>query len=67
MEANEYNLCVQDWADALFRFACKCTGQAADAHDVVAEGDAEEVVEYAGANEDVIGCVISAITESAKD
>ena len=35
MEANEYNLCVQQWADALFRFACKCTGQAADAHDVV--------------------------------
>lgn len=35
MEANEYNLCVQEWADALFRFACKCTGQASDAHDVV--------------------------------
>jgi RNA polymerase sigma factor (sigma-70 family) len=35
MEVNEYNLCVQKWADALFRFACKCTGQAPDAHDVV--------------------------------
>lgn len=35
MEANEYNLCVRQWADALFRFACKCTGQPADAHDVV--------------------------------
>ena len=35
MTANEYNECVQDWADALFRFACKCTGQADDAHDVV--------------------------------
>jgi len=35
MDANEYNLCVQQWADALFRFACKCTGQASDAHDVV--------------------------------
>ena len=35
MEANEYNACVLEWADALFRFACKCTGQANDAHDVV--------------------------------
>ncbi len=35
MEANEYNACVQEWADVLFRFACKCTGQASDAHDVV--------------------------------
>jgi len=35
MEVNEYNACVQEWADALFRFACKCTGQASDAHDVV--------------------------------
>lgn len=35
MEQNDYNACVQEWADALFRFACKCTGQAADAHDVV--------------------------------
>jgi len=35
MEANEYNACVREWADALFRFACKCTGQASDAHDVV--------------------------------
>lgn len=35
MEVNEYNACVREWADALFRFACKCTGQADDAHDVV--------------------------------
>ena len=35
MEANEYNVCVQQWADALFRFACKCTGRQADAHDIV--------------------------------
>ncbi len=35
MEVNEYNLCVREWADALFRFACKCTGQAGDAQDVV--------------------------------
>ncbi len=35
MEANEYNVCVREWADALFRFACKCTGQPSDAHDVV--------------------------------
>ena len=35
MEVNEYNACVQEWADALFRFACKCTGQPDDAHDVV--------------------------------
>jgi RNA polymerase sigma-70 factor (ECF subfamily) len=35
MEVNEYNACVREWADALFRFACKCTGQADDARDVV--------------------------------
>jgi RNA polymerase sigma-70 factor (ECF subfamily) len=35
MEVNEYNECVQDWADALFRFACKSTGQEADARDIV--------------------------------
>ena len=35
MEVNEYNFCVHEWADALFRFACKCTGNVADAHDVV--------------------------------
>lgn len=35
MEVNEYNTCVHEWADALFRFACKCTGQPDDAHDVV--------------------------------
>jgi RNA polymerase sigma factor (sigma-70 family) len=35
MDAKQYNTCVQEWADALFRFACKCTGQQSDAHDVV--------------------------------
>lgn len=35
MTADQYNVCVRDWADALFRFACKCTGQQTDAHDVV--------------------------------
>lgn len=35
MDANEYNTCVKQWADALYRFACKCTGSQADAHDVV--------------------------------
>ncbi len=35
MEVTEYNACVQEWADALFRFACKCTGQRDDANDVV--------------------------------
>ncbi len=35
MEPNDYNACVQQWADALFRFACKCTGNGEDARDVV--------------------------------
>lgn len=35
MELNDYNACVQQWADALFRFACKCTGNEEDARDVV--------------------------------
>ncbi len=35
MNATQYNECVQQWSDALFRFACKCTGQASDADDVV--------------------------------
>lgn len=35
MDAREYNTCVHDWSDALFRFACKCTGNQADAHDIV--------------------------------
>jgi RNA polymerase sigma-70 factor (ECF subfamily) len=35
MDAKQYNQCVQEWADALFRFACKCTGQQSDASDVV--------------------------------
>jgi len=38
MDANEYNASVQEWADALFRFACKSTGQASDAHDLVQNG-----------------------------
>jgi RNA polymerase sigma-70 factor (ECF subfamily) len=35
MELNDYNACVKQWADALFRFACKCTGNEEDARDVV--------------------------------
>ena len=35
MDVNDYNACVHEWADALFRFACKCTGQESDARDVV--------------------------------
>lgn len=35
MELKEYNACVKEWADALFRFACKCTGNEEDARDVV--------------------------------
>ena len=35
MEVNEYNSCVLEWGDALFRFACKCTGDRDDAKDVV--------------------------------
>lgn len=35
MELKEYNACVKQWADALFRFACKCTGNQEDANDVV--------------------------------
>lgn len=35
MQVNEYNDSVQQWADALLRFAYKCTGHAEDAHDVV--------------------------------
>jgi len=35
MEVNDYNECVERWADALFRFACKCTGNTDDANDVV--------------------------------
>lgn len=35
MDAKNYNVCVQDWADALFRFACKCTGNDEDARDIV--------------------------------
>ena len=35
MEFKDYNACVQQWADALFRFACKCTGNEEDARDVV--------------------------------
>lgn len=35
MDAKSYNACVQDWSDALFRFACKCTGNTEDAQDIV--------------------------------
>lgn len=35
MELKEYNTCVKEWADALFRFAIKCTGNEEDARDVV--------------------------------
>jgi RNA polymerase sigma factor (sigma-70 family) len=35
MELTDYNTCVKQWADALFRFACKCTGNQEDARDVV--------------------------------
>ncbi len=35
MEVNEYNTCVHQWSDALFRFALKSTGNKDDAHDVV--------------------------------
>jgi RNA polymerase sigma-70 factor (ECF subfamily) len=35
MDAKSYNVCVRDWADALFRFACKCTGNQEDARDIV--------------------------------
>lgn len=35
MDAKQYNNCVHQLADALFRFAWKCTGQQSDAHDVV--------------------------------
>jgi len=35
MDAREYNTCVHQLSDALFRFAWKCTGQQSDAHDVV--------------------------------
>lgn len=35
MELTDYNTCVKDWAHALFRFACKCTGNEEDARDVV--------------------------------
>jgi RNA polymerase sigma-70 factor (ECF subfamily) len=35
MELNDYNICVHQWADPLFRFAYKCTGRQEDAEDVV--------------------------------
>ncbi len=35
MEPKDYNACVKKWADALFRFACKCTGHEEDARDIV--------------------------------
>jgi RNA polymerase sigma factor (sigma-70 family) len=35
MDAGSYNTCVREWADAVFRFACKCTGNEEDARDIV--------------------------------
>lgn len=35
MDVKSYNICVQDWADALFRFVCKSTGNEEDARDIV--------------------------------
>lgn len=35
MKPNDYNACVKEWADALFRFARKSTGNDEDARDVV--------------------------------
>lgn len=35
MDTFGYNACVQEWADALFRFACKCTGNREEAQDIV--------------------------------
>ena len=35
MDANQYNQCVREWADVLYRFAYKSTGQQSDANDVV--------------------------------
>src|SRR5690606_34105330 len=35
MEVKDYNACVHQWSDALFRFACKCTGNQEDARDIV--------------------------------
>ena len=35
MQLNDYNSCVHQWADALFRFALKNTGNSEDARDIV--------------------------------
>lgn len=35
MDVYAYNDCVHQWTDALFRFACKCTGNEEDARDIV--------------------------------
>lgn len=35
MDAREFNQCVRDWSDAVFRFARRCTGSAEDARDAV--------------------------------
>jgi RNA polymerase sigma-70 factor (ECF subfamily) len=35
MDARDYNDCVKEWSDALFRFARRCTGSAEDAQDAV--------------------------------
>jgi RNA polymerase sigma-70 factor (ECF subfamily) len=35
MQLNDYNACVNQWADALFRFALKHSGNREDARDIV--------------------------------
>lgn len=35
MELTDYNTCVKEWSDAVYRFACKCTGNEEDAKDIV--------------------------------
>lgn len=35
MDARDYNQCVHDWSDAVFRFARRCTGNSDDARDAV--------------------------------
>lgn len=35
MELIDYNTCVREWSDGVFRFARKCTGNEEDARDIV--------------------------------
>lgn len=35
MELNDYNTCVKEWSDSVYRFACKSTGNEEDARDIV--------------------------------